>query len=69
MSERPDYQEPVPDDAEYPADEDREDIPEGSDEIVDPLDDDEEIDAPLEEEDEEEDNEYEEDDDDLEEDV
>lgn len=48
MSERPDYQDPVPDDAEYPADEDHEDIPEGSDEIVDPLEDDEEIDAPLE---------------------
>ncbi|MDW8846797.1 hypothetical protein AAH450_01200 [Erwinia sp. P7711] len=35
MSERPDYQEPLPDDAEYPADEDEredgEDMPLGSD--------------------------------------
>lgn len=67
MSERPDYQEPVPDDAEYPADEDHEDIPEGSDEIVDPLDHDEETDAPLE--DDELVDEDEDDDEDLEEDV
>jgi len=57
MSERPDYQEPVPDDAEYPADEDHDDIPEGSDELVDPLDDDEEDDDLVESDDEEEDEE------------
>lgn len=39
MSERPDYVEPVPDDAEYPAHEDDEDLPEGTDEAVDPLED------------------------------
>ncbi|WP_312044736.1 hypothetical protein [Erwinia sp.] len=57
MSERPDYQEPVPDDAEYPADEDHDDIPEGSDELVDPLEDDEEDDDLVESDDEEEDEE------------
>ena len=56
MSERPDYQEPVPDDAEYPADEDHDDIPEGSDELVDPLDDEEDDDL-VESDDEEEDEE------------
>ncbi|MEG3109874.1 MULTISPECIES: hypothetical protein [Pantoea] len=40
MSERPDYEEPVPDDAEYPAyEDDDEELPEGSDEGIDPLED------------------------------
>ncbi|WP_168199592.1 hypothetical protein AAGQ96_04775 [Pantoea sp. MBD-2R] len=44
MSERPDYVEPVPDDAEYPAHEDDEDLPEGTDEVVDPLEDEDPLD-------------------------